>query len=75
MAILVEQVLNGMSDGRLLFPIAAGLSLVFGAMHLINPCGISTSARLRMHRAAGRIMSCSAQFSSSAPTLIRPNAP
>ncbi|MBF9234852.1 branched-chain amino acid ABC transporter permease [Microvirga alba] len=36
MAILVEQVLNGINYGLLLFLIAAGLSLVFGVMHLIN---------------------------------------
>jgi branched-chain amino acid transport system permease protein len=36
MAIFAEQVLNGVNYGLLLFLIAAGLSLVFGVMHLIN---------------------------------------
>ena len=34
--ILLEQLLNGLNYGLLLFLIAAGLSLVFGVMHLIN---------------------------------------
>jgi branched-chain amino acid transport system permease protein len=36
MAIMAEQILNGINYGLLLFLIAAGLSLVFGVMHLIN---------------------------------------
>lgn len=36
MAFFAEQVLNGVGYGLLLFLIAAGLSLVFGVMHLIN---------------------------------------
>ncbi|MEM7068872.1 MAG: branched-chain amino acid ABC transporter permease [Pseudomonadota bacterium] len=36
MLIFIEQVLNGLNYGLLLFMIAAGLSLVFGVMHLIN---------------------------------------
>lgn len=36
MSILFEQALNGLNYGLLLFLIAAGLSLVFGVMHLIN---------------------------------------
>jgi branched-chain amino acid transport system permease protein len=36
MTILFEQLLNGVNYGLLLFLIAAGLSLVFGVMHLIN---------------------------------------
>lgn len=36
MMIFIEQVLNGLNYGLLLFMISAGLSLVFGVMHLIN---------------------------------------
>lgn len=36
MMIFIEQILNGLNYGLLLFMIAAGLSLVFGVMHLIN---------------------------------------
>lgn len=32
----LEQLFNGLNYGLLLFLIAAGLSLVFGVMHLIN---------------------------------------
>lgn len=36
MGMLLEQILNGVNYGLLLFLMAAGLSLVFGVMHLIN---------------------------------------
>lgn len=36
MSFFAEQMLNGLGYGLLLFLIAAGLSLVFGVMHLIN---------------------------------------
>ncbi|MCE7029402.1 branched-chain amino acid ABC transporter permease [Jiella avicenniae] len=36
MVFFLEQLLNGLNYGLLLFLIAAGLSLVFGVMHLIN---------------------------------------
>jgi len=36
MQIIVEQVLNALQMGVLLFLIASGLSLVFGLMHVVN---------------------------------------
>jgi branched-chain amino acid transport system permease protein len=36
MILLLEQLLNGMQFGIMLFLMAAGLTLVFGIMNLIN---------------------------------------
>jgi len=36
MALLIEQLLNGIQLGLLMFLLAAGLTLVFGIMDLVN---------------------------------------
>ena len=39
MLLVVEQFLNGLQFGLLLFLLAAGLTLVFGIMDLVNQIG------------------------------------
>ncbi|MDO9237319.1 MAG: branched-chain amino acid ABC transporter permease, partial [Aquabacterium sp.] len=36
MQIIIEQILNALQMGVLLFLIASGLSLIFGLMHVVN---------------------------------------
>jgi len=70
LALLFEQLLNGLQFGVMLFLMAAGLTLVFGIMNLVNLAHGSLymiGAYLAVAARSGPATTCSACCSASSP--------